>query len=158
MRRRRGPKEGQEKRKRENRQPILKKLCAALMRSFRGQHSEKMKGSARGDWDPWEGQQPFRSYPNGVGNRYHVEAAVDWCRTKISRREYCATKRFFTREFIKKKSLATCVCISRPFDFFVQNMNKTLDLFASIYGRYRYERFKLLENEYGKMATKLCKK
>ena len=45
-------KQGQEKRKRENKRPILKKLCAALLRSFRWQHSEKMKGSARGNWDP----------------------------------------------------------------------------------------------------------
>ena len=37
----------QEKRKRENRRPILKMLCVALLRSFRRQHSEKMKGSAR---------------------------------------------------------------------------------------------------------------
>ena len=28
--------EGQEKRERENRRPILRKLCAALLRSFRG--------------------------------------------------------------------------------------------------------------------------
>ena len=49
----------QEKRKRENRPPILRKLCAALLQSFRGQHSEKMKGSARGSWDPREVQQPF---------------------------------------------------------------------------------------------------
>ena len=64
-----GDEERQEKRKRKNRQPILKKLCAALLRSFRGQHSEKMKGSARGNWDPREGQQPFRPNPNGVGDR-----------------------------------------------------------------------------------------
>ena len=44
-------------------------LCAALLRSFRGQHSEKMKGSVRGNWDPREGQQPFRPNPNGVGDR-----------------------------------------------------------------------------------------
>ena len=55
--------------KRENKRPILKKMCAALLRSFRGQHSEKMKGSARGNWDPREGQQPFRPNPNGVGDR-----------------------------------------------------------------------------------------
>ena len=55
--------------KRENRRPILKKLCAALLRSFKGQHSEKMKGNARGNWDPREGQQTFRPYPNGVGDR-----------------------------------------------------------------------------------------
>ena len=60
---------GQEKRKRENKRPILRKLCAALLRSFRGQHSKKMKGSARGNWDPREGQQPFRLNPNGVGDR-----------------------------------------------------------------------------------------
>ena len=57
MRRRRRARERQEKR--ENRRPILKKLCAALLRSFRGQHSKKGMGSARGNWDPQEGQQPF---------------------------------------------------------------------------------------------------
>ena len=51
--------EGQEKRERENKRPILNKLCDALPRSFRGQHSEKMKGSARGNWNLREGQQPF---------------------------------------------------------------------------------------------------
>ena len=69
MRRRRRACEGQEKRKRENRRPILKKLRAAILRSFRGQRSEKMKGSARGNWDPRKGQQPFRLNPNGVGDR-----------------------------------------------------------------------------------------
>ena len=57
------------RKKRENRRPILKKLCADLLRSFRGQHSEKMKGSAQGNWDPREGQQPFRPNPNGIGDR-----------------------------------------------------------------------------------------
>ena len=71
MRRRRRAREGQEKRKRkkENRRPILMMLCAALLQSFRGQHSEKIKGSARGNWDPREGQQPFRPNPNGAGDR-----------------------------------------------------------------------------------------
>ena len=53
----------------EERRPILRKLCAALLRSFSGQHSEKMKESARGNWDPREVQQPFRPNPNGVGDR-----------------------------------------------------------------------------------------
>ena len=68
--RRRRPREGQakRKRKRENRRSILKILCAALLRSFRGQHSEKIKGSFRGNWDPMEGQQPFRPNPNGAGD------------------------------------------------------------------------------------------
>ena len=69
MRRRRRAREGQEKRERENRRSILKKLCAAILRSFRGQHSEKMQGSTRGNWDPREVQQPFRPNPNGVGDR-----------------------------------------------------------------------------------------
>ena len=66
-----GDEEGQERggRKRENKQQILKKLCAALLWSFRGQHSKKMKGSAQGNWGPREGQQPFRPNPNGVGDR-----------------------------------------------------------------------------------------
>ena len=49
MRRRRRARVGQERRKSENRRPILKMLCAALLRSFRGQHSEKMNGSAWGN-------------------------------------------------------------------------------------------------------------
>ena len=69
MRRRRRARVRQERRESENRRPILKMLCAALLRSFRGQHSEKMKGSARGKWDPREGQQPFRPNPNGAGDR-----------------------------------------------------------------------------------------
>ena len=56
MRRRRRAKEGQEKKERENKRPILKKLCAALLRLFKGQHSEKMKWSALGNWDPRESQ------------------------------------------------------------------------------------------------------
>ena len=47
----------------------MKKLCAALLRSFRRQHGKKMKGSAWGTWDPWKGQQQFRPNPNGVGDR-----------------------------------------------------------------------------------------
>ena len=35
-------------RERKNRRPILKKLCAALLRSFRGQHSEKNSSSNKG--------------------------------------------------------------------------------------------------------------
>ena len=47
--------------KRENR-PILKKLCATLLRSFRGavrRENALCEESARGNWDPREGQQPF---------------------------------------------------------------------------------------------------
>ena len=69
MRRRGREREGQKKKDRENERPILKKLCAALLWSFREQHSEKVRGSARGNWDPWEGQKLFRPNPNKVGDR-----------------------------------------------------------------------------------------
>ena len=88
MRRRRRTREGQEKRKSENRPPILKKLCAALLRSFRGQHSQKMNGSALDNWDPRKGQQPFRPNPNGVGDRTTTfEVAVDWSRNGVIGRQ-----------------------------------------------------------------------
>ena len=48
MRRRRSARVRQERRKSENRRPILKMLCAALHGSFRGQHSEKMNGECPG--------------------------------------------------------------------------------------------------------------
>ena len=68
MRRRRRDRERQEKR--EDRRPIIKKLCAARLGSFRGQHGEKnglCEGNARGNWDPRKGQQPFQLNSNGVG-------------------------------------------------------------------------------------------
>ena len=78
-------KRGQEKRKRENRRPILKKLCAALLWSFRGQHSKKMKESARGNSDPLGGQQPFRPNPNGAGDRTTLSRVVIFCYTDCNR-------------------------------------------------------------------------
>ena len=41
-------KRGAGEKRKENRRPILKKLCAAPLRSFRGQHSEKMNGECPG--------------------------------------------------------------------------------------------------------------
>ena len=67
MRRQRQARKGQEKR--ENRRPILRKLCAALLKPFKEQHSKKVKGSVQGNWDPREVQQPFRPNPNGIGDR-----------------------------------------------------------------------------------------
>ena len=80
-------------RRRENRRPILRKLCAALLRSFRGQHSEKMNGSAQGNWDPREGQQPFRPNPKNfrcyfnfnfilkIGATYIIARIIKSCST-----------------------------------------------------------------------------
>ena len=56
---RRRARERQEKR--ENR-PILKSLRATFLWSFRGLHGQKnglCEGSARGNWDPREDEQPF---------------------------------------------------------------------------------------------------
>ena len=58
--------------KRENSQPTLKKLHAALLRSFKRQHGEKNSCVRRVPGvtgDPPEGQQPFRPNPNWVGDR-----------------------------------------------------------------------------------------
>ena len=67
MRGRRRAREEQEKRERENRRPILKKLCAALVQSFRGQHGEKMKGSARGNWTLGKANSHFEPNQTGSG-------------------------------------------------------------------------------------------
>ena len=67
MRIRRRAREGQEKI--EDSRPVLMKLCAALLRSFREQQSKKMEGSARGNWNPRESQQGPRPNPNGFGDR-----------------------------------------------------------------------------------------
>ena len=77
MKRRRRARERQEKG--EDRRPILKKLCAALLRSFRGQHREKMMGSARGSWDHQEGNSHFYPTQTWSGTAPPLEAAVDWC-------------------------------------------------------------------------------
>ena len=80
MRRRRRARVGQERRKSKNRRPILKMLCAALLRSFRGQHSEKMNGECPGKLGPSGRPTAISTQPKrGRGPHHHVEAAVDWC-------------------------------------------------------------------------------
>ena len=40
---------------------------------------KSMKGSARGNWDPWEGQQPFPPNPKrGRGPHNQVETTANW--------------------------------------------------------------------------------
>ena len=62
-------KRGAEEKKKRKQATDFKEAVCCPSRSFRGQHSEKMKGSVRGNWDPREGQQPFRPNPNGAGDR-----------------------------------------------------------------------------------------
>ena len=57
-----------EKKKRKQATDFKEAVCCPSA-VVQGQHSEKMKGSARGNWDPREGQQPFRPNPNGAGDR-----------------------------------------------------------------------------------------
>ena len=76
---RRRARERQEKR--EDR-AILKRLCATLLRSFRGPHGEKMV-CVRGVPGVTGTLGMVNSYFNptqmGLRPHYHVEAAVDWC-------------------------------------------------------------------------------
>ena len=70
------------KRKAGEDRPILKRLRATLLRSFRGLHGKKMVcvrgvpgvtgtlGKANSHFDPTQ---------TGRGPYHHVEAAVDWC-------------------------------------------------------------------------------
>ena len=71
IRRQRRAREGQEKR--ENRRPILKKLCAAFSWSFRGSIAKKYRGVP--------GVTGTLGKPNNPkwdrGLHYHVEAAVE---------------------------------------------------------------------------------
>ena len=67
------------KRKRQEKRQVidLKKLRAALLRSFWGQHGDKIicaRGSARGNWDPREGQPTFQPNQNRVED--HITTLV----------------------------------------------------------------------------------
>ena len=78
-----GKRRAGEERKRKQATDFEKAVCCPSA-VVQGAARRKMKGSARGNWDPREGQQPFRSNPNGNrGPHHHVEEAVDWCRNKF---------------------------------------------------------------------------
>ena len=90
MRRRRRAGERQEKK--EHRRPILKKLCAALLQSLRGQHIEKMicaTGVHGDNWNPREDQQPFIPNSNGVGDRTTTLRRVLICAKKYYHDHKC---------------------------------------------------------------------
>ena len=57
-----------EKKKRKQATDFKEAVCCPCA-VVQWQHSEKIKGSPRGNWDPWEGQQPFRLNPNWAGDR-----------------------------------------------------------------------------------------
>ena len=106
---RRRARERQEKR--EDKRSILKRVRAALLQSFRAQHGEEMVcvgGSVWGNWDPREGQQPFRPNPNGVGDRLTtlrrlLIGAVQFCSLYI-----LYIRRKFRTSSFRKIRVKTC--------------------------------------------------
>ena len=72
-----------ERQKKEDTRPTLKKLRAALLWSFSGQHNEKIV-CARGV--PWvtgtlkKDNSHFDPIQTGSGTAHNVEAVVDWSR------------------------------------------------------------------------------
>ena len=86
MRRRRRARERQGKE--EDRRPILKKLRAALLRSFRGQHGEKMICASEVPRVTGTSGRPTAistQLKQGWRPHHEVEVAVDWCRAHIAR-------------------------------------------------------------------------
>ena len=62
--------------------PILKRLRATFLRSFRGLHGEKMvrvRGVPRVTGTFRKANSHFDPTQTGRGLHHHVEAAVDWC-------------------------------------------------------------------------------
>ena len=71
-------------RMRENRRPISKRLLAAVLRLFRGQHGEKMvlcEGSARVTGISGRPTAILTQPKWGRGPNHHGVADVDWCRS-----------------------------------------------------------------------------
>ena len=70
------------KRKAGEDRPILKRLRATLLRSFRGLHGEKMvcvRGVPGVTGTLGKTNSHFDPIQTGRGPHHHVEAAVDWC-------------------------------------------------------------------------------
>ena len=71
--------------KREDR-PILKRLRATFLRSFRGLHGKKMvcvRGVSGATGTLKKTNSHFNPTQTGLGTHYHVEAAVDWCSSTL---------------------------------------------------------------------------
>ena len=75
--------EKERQKKKEKGRPISGGLRAALLRSFRGQHGEKMVCVRRVLWVTWtleKANSYFDPTQTGSGATPHVEWAVDSCR------------------------------------------------------------------------------
>ena len=71
-----------ERKKEREKRPILKRLRATLLRSFRGLHGEIMvcvRGVPGLTGTLGKTNSYFDSTQTGRGPHHHVEAAVDWC-------------------------------------------------------------------------------
>ena len=69
------------KRKAGEDRPILKKLRATLLRSFRGLHAKKIcvRGVPGVTGTLGKANSHFNPTQTGRGPHHHVEASVDWC-------------------------------------------------------------------------------
>ena len=99
-----------DKQKKEDRRPILKKLCAALLRSFGGSTAKNglCGGSAWGNWDLQKGQQSFRPNSNGVG-----KSTTTLRRLLIGAAQFCSLYILYIRQkfrtlLFKKIGVNTC--------------------------------------------------
>ena len=57
-----------EKKKRKQATDFEEAVCCPSA-VIQGAAQLKNEGECWGNWDPWEGQQPFRLNPNGAGDR-----------------------------------------------------------------------------------------
>ena len=90
-----------ERERQENREDrmILKRLRATLLRSFRGQHGEKMvcvRGVPGVTGTLGKANSYFNPTQKGLGPHYHVEAAVDWCNSILLATIYTTKISHFT--------------------------------------------------------------
>ena len=93
----------------EDKRPILKRLSAALLRSFRGSTAKKgfVWGSAQGNWDSSEKPTAISIQPNGVG-----EGTTTLRRLLIGAVQFCSLYMYIQQKFrtslFRKTGINTC--------------------------------------------------
>ena len=100
-----------DKRKAEDR-PILKRLRATLLRSFRELHGKKMvcgRGVPGVTGTLRKANSNFNPTQTGLGPHHHVEAAVDWCNSiLLALHVYTISTTEISRFTIQKIGVSTC--------------------------------------------------
>ena len=92
--------------------PILKRLRATLLWSFRGLHGKKMvcvRGVPGITGTLGKANSYFNPTQTGLGPHHHVEAAVDWCNSNLSLYMYILyIRQKFRTSLSKKIGVNTC--------------------------------------------------